>query len=418
MKEFRSFSDESDLFKKTTDIMFPGSDKEQILIYDIDTTSFEAANGCIFLIGVMFYQNDELHFLQLFSESIDEEALIIGKFFDIVENYNVLLSYKGESFDIPFIGKRLYALKQNELYKKFTMLRSRSYDIASEIMSVKASLSFSSTKLDYLRKKCGQQVPERISGENISKFYVEHIAAAKLRKLLETTGNAANHDMIGEYHPKPVIDELAHIKPDSGDRFLSDILYRNRENIESVIYLLRLSRIFSMRKGCFNVNISTGYDDISVGCDDIGVESSLINNNGTVLFAYSADNFELTVPISVVSVSLKQFYPNYKDYYYFPAEDMAVHKSIAEFAASGSKKKATAKTAYRNVSGRFIPVPGAYARSESNKDASFYKAEFDSDDYYIPVDELLSLKDNEKIKELAYYLLLEYASRNLNDIMI
>ena len=411
MKEFRSFSDESDLFKNTTDIMFPGSDKEQILIYDIDTTSFEAANGCIFLIGVMFYQNDELHFLQLFSESIDEEALIIGKFFDIAENYDVLLSYKGESFDIPFIGKRLYALKQNELYKRFTMLRSRSYDIAGEIMSIKASLSFSSTKLDYLRKKCGQQVPERISGENISKFYVEHIAAAKLRKLLETTGNAANHDMIGDYHPKPVTDELAHIKPDSGDRFLSDILYRNRENIESVIYLLRLSRIFSMRKGCFKVNISNE-------CDDIDVESSLKNNIDTVFFAYFADDFELTVPISIVTVSLKQFYPNYKDYYYFPAEDMAVHKSIAEFAASGSKKKATAKTAYRNVSGRFIPVPGAYARSESNKDASFYKAEFDSNDYYIPVDELLSLKDNEKIKELAYYLLLEYASRNLNDIMI
>ncbi len=411
MKEFRSFSDESDLFKKTTDIMFPGSDKEQILIYDIDTTSFEAANGCIFLIGVMFYQNDELHFLQLFSESIDEEALIIGKFFDIAENYDVFLSYKGESFDIPFIGKRLYALKQNELYKRFTMLRSRSYDIAGEIMSVKASLSFSSTKLDYLRKKCGQQVPERISGENISKFYVEHIAAAKLRKLLETTGNAANHDMIGEYHPKPVIDELAHIKPDSGDRFLSDILYRNRENIESVIYLLRLSRLFSMRKGRFNVNISNE-------CDDIDAENSLTNNNDTVFFAYFADDFELTVPISIVTISLKQYYPNYKDYYYFPAEDMAVHKSIAEFAASGSKKKATAKTAYRNVSGRFIPVPGAYARSESNKDASFYKAEFDSDDYYIPVDELLSLKDNEKLKELAYYLLLEYASRNLNDIMI
>ena len=278
-------------------------------------------------------------------------------------------------------------------------------------MSVKASVGFSSTKLDYLRKKCGQQVPERISGENISKFYVEHIAAAKLRKLLETTGNAANHDMIGDYHPKPVTDELAHIKPDSGDRFLSDILYRNRENIESVIYLLRLSRIFSMRKGCFKVNISNE-------CDDIDVESSLKNNIDTVFFAYFADDFELTVPISIVTVSLKQFYPNYKDYYYFPAEDMAVHKSIAEFAASGSKKKATAKTAYRNVSGRFIPVPGAYARSESNKDASFYKAEFDSDDYYIPVDELLSLKDNEKIKELAYYLLLEYASRNLNDIMI
>ena len=398
MKEFRSYSDESELFIKTTDIMFPGLDKEQILIYDIDTTSFEAANGCVFLIGVLYYQNDELQFLQLFSESIDEEAKIIEKFFDIAENYSVLLSYKGESFDIPFIGKRIYALKQNELYRRFTALRSRSFDLAGEIMSVKSCLGLSSTKLDYLRKKCGQQVPERVSGENISKFYVEHIAAAKLKKLLETTGSAGNHDMIGEYRPKPVIDELAHIKPDSGDRFLTDILYRNKENIESVIYLLRLSRLFSMRKGCFNVGI--------------------INNNDTVDFAISAKDYTLTIPVTIIALSLKQFYPNYKDYYYFPAEDMAVHKSIAEFAASGSKKKATAKTAYRNVEGRFISIPVAYAKSDSNKDASFYKTDFDSEAYYFPTEYLSGIKDTEKIKELAYYLLLEYASRKLNDIMI
>lgn len=398
MKEFRSYSDESELFIKTTDIMFPGLDKEQILIYDIDTTSFEAANGCVFLIGVLYYQNDELQFLQLFSESIDEEAMIIEKFFNIAENYKVLLSYKGESFDIPFIGKRIYALKQNELYRRFTALRSRSFDLAGEIMSVKSCLGLSSTKLDYLRKKCGQQVPERISGENISKFYVEHIAAAKLKKLLETTGSAGNHNMIGEYRPKPIIDELAHIKPDSGDRFLTDILYRNKENIESVIYLLRLSRLFTMRKGCFNAGI--------------------INNNDTIEFAITVKDYELTIPVSCVNLTLKQFYPNYKDYYYFPAEDMAVHKSIAEFAASGSKKKATAKTAYRNVEGRFIPIPASYAKSDSNKDASFYKTDFESEAYYLPTDDLSGIKDTEKLKELAYYLFLEYASRNLSDILI
>ena len=140
MEVYRSFSDESELFIKTTDIMFPDVEKEQILIYDIDTTSFEAANGCIFLIGVMYYQNEQLYFTQFFSESIDEEALIIEKFFDIAENYKILLSYKGESFDIPYIGKRLYALKQNELYSRFAALRSRSVDIANEIMSVKTAL--------------------------------------------------------------------------------------------------------------------------------------------------------------------------------------------------------------------------------------------------------------------------------------
>ncbi|MBR4776052.1 MAG: ribonuclease H-like domain-containing protein, partial [Lachnospiraceae bacterium] len=155
MEVYRSFSDETDLFIKTTDIMFPDVNKKQILIYDIDTTSFEAANGCIFLIGVMYYQDEQLKFTQFFSESIEEEAQIIEKFFDIAENYNILLSYKGESFDIPFIGKRLYTLKQNALYSRFVFLRSRSVDIANEIMSIKAALGFSSTKLDYLRKKCG-----------------------------------------------------------------------------------------------------------------------------------------------------------------------------------------------------------------------------------------------------------------------
>ena len=411
MEVYRSFSDESDLFMKTTDIMFPDVNKKQILIYDIDTTSFEAANGCIFLIGVMYYQDEQLKFTQFFSESIEEEAQIIENFFDIAENYNILLSYKGESFDIPFIGKRLYTLKQNTLYNRFVSLRPRSFDIANEIMSVKATLGFSSTKLDYLRKMCGQTVPERINGENISKFYVEHIAANKLRKLLETTNKAQNSNMIGLYNPKPVIDDLAHIKPDSGDRFLTDILYRNKENIESVVYLMRLARIFSMKKGRFNVIID-------IGLFDNPEEPGITNNSDTVTFFITANDFKICIPVTIVSLSLKQFYPNFKDYYYFPAEDMAVHKSIAEFAAAGSKKKATAKTAYRNVSGRFIHIPLAFAKSETNKDSSFYKADYDSNDYYLPVDEISGIKDTEKIKELAYYLLLEYASCNLKDILI
>ena len=414
MEVYRSFSDETDLFIKTTDIMFPDIDKEQILIYDIDTTSFEAANGCIFLIGVLTFTNDQLSFTQFFSESIDEEALIIEKFFDLAENYTMLLSYKGESFDIPYIGKRLYTLKRNDLYSRFVTLRSRSLDIAIEIMNVKAVLGFSSTKLDYLRKKCGQIVPERVSGENISKFYVEHIAACKLRKLLETTGKAQNNNMIGLYNPKPVIDDLAHIKPDSGDRFLTDILYRNKENIESVIYLLRLSRIFSMRKGRFSFNTDLTSDAESTE----STESDKSDNNDTINFIISSDDYQQNIPVSIVALNLKQFYPNFRDYYYFPAEDMAVHKSIAEFAAAGSKKKATAKTAYRNVSGRFIHIPLAFAKSESNKDSCFYKADYESNDYYLPVTELSGIKSTEKIKELAYYLLLEYASCNLKDILI
>ena len=43
---------------------------------------------------------------------------------------------------------------------------------------------------------------------------------------------------------------------------------------------------------------------------------------------------------------LKYFYPDYKDYYYLPFEDTAVHKSVGEYVDRSARKKATARTCY------------------------------------------------------------------------
>ncbi|MDO4330643.1 MAG: exonuclease, partial [Lachnospiraceae bacterium] len=46
---------------------------------------------------------------------------------------------------------------------------------------------------------------------------------------------------------------------------------------------------------------------------------------------------------------------NYKDYYYLPCEDTAIHKSVGEYVAREARIKATAKTCYTRKSGLFLP---------------------------------------------------------------
>lgn len=53
---------------------------------------------------------------------------------------------------------------------------------------------------------------------------------------------------------------------------------------------------------------------------------------------------------------LKTFFKDYKDYYYLPAEDYAIHKSVGEFVDRSARKQATAHTAYIKKAGTFIPV--------------------------------------------------------------
>ena len=52
---------------------------------------------------------------------------------------------------------------------------------------------------------------------------------------------------------------------------------------------------------------------------------------------------------------LKYFYSNYKDYYYLPAEDTAMHKSIAEFVDKAHRQKATKANCYTKKPGQFLP---------------------------------------------------------------
>lgn len=68
---------------------------------------------------------------------------------------------------------------------------------------------------------------------------------------------------------------------------------------------------------------------------------------------------ELTLRLPLVERELKYFFEDYKNYYYLPMEDQAVHKSVSQYVESEYRKKATPKTCYRRMYGTFLPAVGS-----------------------------------------------------------
>ena len=64
---------------------------------------------------------------------------------------------------------------------------------------------------------------------------------------------------------------------------------------------------------------------------------------------------QITFFVELTEGTLKHFYPDYKDYYYLPFEDRAVHKSIGSCVDKDARVKATAASCYTKTTGFFLP---------------------------------------------------------------
>ena len=67
----------------------------------------------------------------------------------------------------------------------------------------------------------------------------------------------------------------------------------------------------------------------------------------------SGRTVRLQVP--VYEMAPYYFFEDYKNYYYLPVEDKAIHKSLATFVSKEYRKPATRETARQQKSGSFLP---------------------------------------------------------------
>ena len=134
------------------------------------------------------------------------------------------------------------------------------------------------------------------------------------------------------------------------------------------------------------VSVNNENSEVIIGtglCSDfpISFEKKLATKPGLPMINIETVGRCAKIHIPVFIGRLKHYFEDYKDYFYLPDEDTAIHKSIAESVDSSHRVQATKATAYTWANGSFIP-------QYSNKITPYFKCDINDMLSFIPVKSL------------------------------
>lgn len=385
---------------------FP-QNKEEILFFDIETTGLSPKTSSLYLIGVLFFSKEEDCFteLQWFAERNKDEKAVLTAFLDFLESYSYLYHFNGRTFDIPYILEKCsrHALSLSEHTKGILLddTGSFSIDILARTRKLKRFLSLRKCSQKALEEYLGIFREDTFSGGELISVYAEYT-------------------------------QMRLLAPEKADALEKTLLLHNFEDVEMMLSVCSLLQYETLLQGIpyedMKITLSSR-DNSPKNTDEKELpknsfqERILISLPSAVTFpkeirktscypkhskSVSADS-EKTKPASsagsgytnelpmaelqikgnellfsfpVIRDTLKYFFEDYKNYFYLPAEDMAVHKSISSFADSTHRKKATKETCYVKKEGCFLPSLAPVKRKKEKNATLFFKEYGDRPAYY------------------------------------
>ena len=295
---------------------------EQILFLDIETTGFTAASARIYLIGCAYYQAEKWHTIQWLAENYEEEAKILNAFFEFSSLYQYLIHFNGNNFDLPFITQKCTQLSLPHTFKHL-----KGIDLYRRLAPYKFFLKLPNCKQKTLEQFLGIQREDVFSGGELIGIYHDYVKsptefsekaiflhnADDLKGMLSVLPMLAYYDLFNA----PV--KAKKVQANSYTDFQGN---QRRELLITISLPCSLPKLVSASaNGCY----------------------------------FRGEGNEATLKVPIYEEELKYFYSNYKDYYYLPNEDVALHKSVASFVDKEYRVQATAATCYTRKYSSYLP---------------------------------------------------------------
>ncbi|HWT27778.1 MAG TPA: ribonuclease H-like domain-containing protein [Mobilitalea sp.] len=310
-----------------------GYDIDKIVFFDIESTGFSAETTYLYLIGCIYYKDASFHLIQWFSEGINEEADIITSFFEFIKDYDALIHYNGSGFDIPYLNRKCSMLKLDYDFDAIDSL-----DIYKLISPYKKLFKLGSFKQKSIEVFLNINREDIFDGGDLIQVYQSYLG----KKHIETLRNTRN--------PKALQQT-----PSEADILLHQLLLHNEDDIKGLVSICPiLSYVDIFEKPIHIVQAGVDGDILTIRFElfsNIPVRVSF----GNASIYFTALEKKAALSIHIYDGELKYFYDNYKDYYYLPAEDSAVHKSLALFVDKEYRVKAKPSNCYTKKSGLFAP---------------------------------------------------------------
>ncbi|MCK9443854.1 MAG: ribonuclease H-like domain-containing protein [Tissierellaceae bacterium] len=147
--------------------------EKNVCFVDIETTGLNRNKEIIYLIGLLFFNrsSDSWVLNQYFANSIEMEKDILGAFNSEINNFDVVITYNGDSFDLPFIRYRLKRYDIDGIY----LDDITSFDLYKIIRSNNMYLNLPNLKLKTLEQFLGIEREDKLSGFECIGLYYDYM---------------------------------------------------------------------------------------------------------------------------------------------------------------------------------------------------------------------------------------------------
>ncbi len=203
----------------------------KVCMFDIETTGLSPLKSFTYLIGINIYENGEWKIIQLFNDDGRSEPEMIRTFHSMIEDMDVLYEFNGDTFDIPYIQKRMNIIERKyniTLTDNFDKVET--FDMLKYIRPFKSSVGLPNLKQKTLEKYIGLNRVDMYNGGQLIDVYLAYLAS-------------------GDDHQKQLV------------------LRHNRDDMEGMVYISTLLAFDLLSKG-----------DISIS----GINTVMKNNSETL----------------------------------------------------------------------------------------------------------------------------------------
>lgn len=361
-----------------------GTPAEKVLFFDIETTGFSPECSYVYLIGCAFLHSETVVLRQWFLNDITEERALVQEFGEFSSNFQLLVHYNGTTFDLPYLQKKARYYGFAEKYFSREILQKKEskqqIDLYRVLSPYKKILNLENMRQKSVEQFLGIKREDTLAGSDLLPIYTAFVGRYRYESIMRDSPRPK------ENLPTPNFCDagLKRMPETSAKMLLSVLLLHNREDIMGLISISDLFALHRLFDGDFTV------EKLDSFCEQSPEEKSphlckfrLNTKLNAALFSSCfpalitkqistdiADTLSLSfdpapansflsllLSVPVISGTLKYFFENYRDYYYLPMEDCAIHKSIAQFIEKAYRKKATKETCYQKKEGNFLPQP-------------------------------------------------------------
>lgn len=337
---------------------------DRILFLDIETTGLTSATSQLYLIGCAFYKEGNWQIKQWFAQSAEEEPELLKAFFAFAKDFSYLMHYNGNAFDLPYLNQ-----KSAQYGFPYNFGNFEGIDIYRRIAPYKNFLKLPNCKQKTIEYFLGISREDTYSGRELISIYKDYLSS---------------HDY-----------NLYHL-----------LLLHNSEDIKGMLEILPVLSYYDL----FNNSIKARkvqanyYNDIhGIPRKELLMKLVFASPLPVMISAmakgchFKGEGHEGTLIVPIYEEELKYFYANYKDYYYLPVEDAAMHKSIASYVDKEYREQATASTCYTRKFSSYLPQWDILAEP-------FFKREYKSNELFFELTDEIK-KDRQLFSDYASHVL-------------